>query len=113
MSAANRALNRLAKWRSVLAGWQLGTRPKGDPECDAVRDQRELLLLLRAECNAFTTLCLEKGLFTMEEWDAALAKEADLLSEAHAERFPGFRATDVGLEMDLKVASETMKGWKP
>ncbi|HEU4580902.1 MAG TPA: hypothetical protein VFS67_21735 [Polyangiaceae bacterium] len=79
----------------------------------AVRDQRELLLLLRAEQNAFTTLCLEKGLFTMEEWDAALAKEADLLSKGMEERFPGFRATDVGLEMDLKVASETMKGWKP
>ena len=33
-----RALNVLAKWRTLLAGWQLGTRPKGDPECDAVSD---------------------------------------------------------------------------
>lgn len=113
MSAANRALNRLAKWRTLLAGWQLGTRAKGDPECDAVRDQRELLLLLRAEFNALTALCLEKKLFTVEEWDAQLATEADLLSKGMEERFPGFRATDVGLEMDSKVAAQTMKGWKP
>lgn len=113
MSQAHRALNRLAKWRSVLAGWQLGTRPKGDPECDAVRDQRELLLLLRAELNALTALCLDKRVFAAEEWDAQVAKEADFLSESLAERFPGFRATDVGLEMDSRVAAQTMKGWKP
>jgi hypothetical protein len=33
----NAALNVLAKWRGLFAGWQLGTRPKGDPESDAVR----------------------------------------------------------------------------
>src|SRR5205809_59165 len=43
------ALNRLTKWRSVFAGWQLGTRPLGDPECDAVRDHREVTILMRAE----------------------------------------------------------------
>ena len=112
-SKSFRALNRLAKWRSVLAGWQLGTRPKGDPECDAVRDQRELLLLIRAELNALAALCLEKRLFTAEEWDSTLAREADELSASLAERFPGFRATDVGLEMDSKVAAATTKGWRP
>lgn len=112
MSKAMRALNRLAKWRSVLAGWQLGTRPNGDPECDAVRDTRELLLLLRAEQNAFLALCVQKKLFTIEEWDEALAIEAELLSKDYESRFPGFRATDVGLEMDSKVAAQTMKGWR-
>lgn len=34
-------LNVVCKWRSLFAGWQLGTRPKGDPESDAVRDHRE------------------------------------------------------------------------
>jgi hypothetical protein len=33
-----KALQKLAKWRLIFAGWQLGTRLKGDPECDAVRD---------------------------------------------------------------------------
>lgn len=113
MSVAAQALNRLTKWRALLAGWQLGTRPKGDPECDAVRDQRELLLILRAEVNAIAALCLAKGLFSDKEWDAALAKEADALSESMAQRFPGFRATNVGLEMDSKLAAETTKGWRP
>jgi len=42
------ALNVLAKWRAHFSGWQLGTRPKGDPEGDAVRDHREATILLRA-----------------------------------------------------------------
>jgi hypothetical protein len=59
-----RALNILTKWRTIFAGWQLGTRPKGDPECDAVRDHRELSMILRAEVTAFTGLLREKGVFT-------------------------------------------------
>lgn len=50
------ALNRLAKWRTVFAGWQLGTRARGDPESDAVRDHREATIMLRAEVNALTAL---------------------------------------------------------
>lgn len=46
------ALNKLAKWRSVFAGWQLGTRLKEDPECQAVKDHREVTILLRAEVSA-------------------------------------------------------------
>lgn len=108
-----RALNRLCKWRTVFAGWQLGTRAKGDPECDAVRDSREALLLLRAEVSALAILCLRKGVFSEDQWDGQLAIEADHLSEGLSKRFPGFKATDVGLEMDSKLAVETMKGWKP
>lgn len=37
------ALNILTKWRVLFTGWQLGTRPKGDPEGDAVREHRELM----------------------------------------------------------------------
>jgi hypothetical protein len=53
---AIQALNRVAKWRGLFAGWQLGTRPKGDPECDAVRDHREITILLRVEASALTRL---------------------------------------------------------
>lgn len=113
MSPGVRALNRLAKWRTVFAGWQLGTRATGDPECDAVRDQRELLLLLRAEVNALTTLCVQRGLFTVVEFDAQQGIEADHLCRALEARFPGFKATDVGLEMDSKLAAATTKGWRP
>lgn len=109
MTNGERALNRLAKWRNILAGWQLGTRAKGDPECDAVRDTRELLLLLRAEQNALVTLLVEKGVFSIDEWDAQVATEADLLSKSYEKRFPGYVATDVGLEMTMPDAAETMR----
>jgi hypothetical protein len=107
-------LNKLCKWRSLLAGWQLGTRADTDPECRAVRDHREATLLLRAELTALAGLLIEKGVFTREEYDAKLGAEAVLLDEAMAKRFPGIRTTDQGLEFyDLVKAGVTMEGWKP
>ena len=47
----NQALNRLCKWRAHFAGWQLGTRAKDDPEAQAVRDHRELSMLMRVELS--------------------------------------------------------------
>lgn len=110
-----RALQRLAKWRTVFVGWQLGTRLKGDPEADAVKDHRELSILLRAETTALTGLLLKKGLITPDEYQAALADEAEQLSADYAKRFPGVTATDTGLVMDPQVLNEngTFKGWKP
>jgi hypothetical protein len=107
------ALNRLIHWKTVLTGWQLGSRPLGDPESDAVRHHRELSLLLRAEVNALTGMLIKAGVFTAEEFDAALEEEAELLSADYARRFPGFVATDEGLEIDPLVAMETTKGWRP
>ena len=109
---AQPALNRLAKWRTLLAGWQLGTRPKGDPEGDAVRDHREATLIHRAELTALTGLLIRKGVFTEEEFSAEVETEADLLSESLSKRFPGVTATDHGLTIDRR-ALPWMKGWKP
>jgi hypothetical protein len=110
MADPRRNLNRLAKWRSLFAGWQLGTRPIGDPECDAVRDHREATIIQRAELSALTGLLIEKGVFTAEEFGVVLAHEADQLSQDYERRFPGVKATDIGLEMDGRAA-QTMKGW--
>lgn len=107
-----RALNILAKWRILFTGWQLGTRPKGDPEGDAVRDHRELTILLRAEVTAFTGLLREKGVFTDDEWLAALEREAKLLCADYERRFPGVTAHEDGLTMDKRTLP-WMKGWKP
>jgi hypothetical protein len=107
-----RALNILTKWRTLFTGWQLGTRPKGDPEGDAVRDHRELTIMLRAEVTAFTSLLREKGVFTDDEWMAALQREAELLNQAYERRFPGVTASMDGLRID-KRALPWMKGWKP
>jgi len=111
-SNADRALNRLAKWRQVLTGWQLGTRTTEDPECQAVRDHREATLLLRAEVSALVNLLVTNGVFTTEDWLEQLVVEADELSAALSAKFVGMRATDDGIEYDRRAA-ETMKGWRP
>lgn len=107
---ARRWLETLGKWRAALAGWQLGTRLKGDPEGDAVRDHREATLMLRAEVNALVGLLLELEVFTMETWLAQLGVEAQHLSDAYAAKFPGIVAFEGGLRFDER-ATDTMKGW--
>jgi hypothetical protein len=110
--SALEALNRVAKWRGLLAGWQLGTRPKGDPESDAVRDHREATILLRVESSAIIGLLVRKGVITSQEWMKALEDEADQLSKDYERRFPGAKATDHGLVLDGRVQG-WMKDWKP
>ena len=109
MADPRRALNRLAKWRVFFASWQLGTRPKGDPECDAVRDGREALLMLRADTNALCGLLVQKGVFTVDEWVRAVEIEAKALNRALEERYPGVRATDDGLVIENPEGLETIR----
>lgn len=109
----NRVLQKLCKWRGVFAGWQLGTRPDTDPECQAVRDHREVTMLLRAEVSALTSLLIEKGVFTAGEVGPAVAIEAQFLDKAYEKKFPGISTSDVGVELKLPEALETMKGWRP
>lgn len=106
------AMNHLAKWRALFAGWQLGTRPKSDPEAQAVRDHRELSMMLRVEGNAMVRLLLAKGVFTTEEWQRAVIDECALYEADLEARFPGVRAVDDGLALDKRVLP-WMKGWKP
>ena len=107
------AMNRLAKWRGLLAGWQLGTRPKGDPECDAVRDHREATLIQRCEITALTGLLIKKGVITEDQYAAACTDEAGQLSADYERRFPGVRATDLGLSIDPARVQGWMKEWRP
>lgn len=106
-------LNRLCKWRTVFAGWQLGTRPTHDPECQAVRDQREVLLLLRVELSALTNVLITKKVLTLEEFQLQLLTEVQHMQANLEKRFPGFKATDTGVSIDPKLAAETTKGWQP
>lgn len=110
---ARQALERLFKWRMVFTGWQLGTRAKGDPESDAVRDHREVTILLRAEVSALTLLLVSKGVFTSEEWERTLGIEADQLNADYERRFPGFTTSLTGVHIDVQKAAQTTKGWKP
>ncbi len=106
-------IERLGKWRSVFAGWQLGTRAKSDPESQAVRDHRELTMALRAEVNALTAMLVDKGICTPQQFGDRIQQEAEYLCHQYELRFPGFKATDSGMEMDVHIARDTMQGWKP
>lgn len=102
------ACNRLAKWRSWFAGWQLGTQPASHGPIRALRDASEARLLMRAELTGLASVLLTKGLITEDEYQEAIAREADFLSESLSQRFPGVEATDLGLTMDPR-AVETMR----
>lgn len=109
----DRIINKMTKWRNVFAGWQLGTRSKTDPECQAVRDHREATLMLRAELTAVTRILFEKGICTPEEFIMALAKEAFALDVLLEQKFPGFKSSDDGIVMDVEKAKQTTKNWRP
>lgn len=113
MSKVAEAFNKLAKWRAVFAGWQLGTRPANDPECQAVRDHREVTVFLRAEVNALTRIMLEAKLITPEQLNQIMAEEAEHLNAMYERKFPGMRAEEYGIHYTLPEAANTMKGWKP
>lgn len=110
-----KALNIVAKWRTFFAGWQLGTRAKGDPESDAIRDHREVTILLRVENSALIALMIEKGIFTIDDWTRQLEIEAKALSDNYAQTFPGVTANEDGLVMNPAIIQEygTMEGWLP
>jgi hypothetical protein len=105
----SRAANRLAKWRTVFAGWQLGTRPNSDGESKAVRDHREVTMLMRAELSALTKVLLDKGVCTQVEITEAFTEEYEHLDRAYREKFPGFEATDTGVTITPEPASQTMR----
>ncbi len=96
----------------VFTGWQLGTKAKGDPEGDALRDHREATILLRAEVNTFTKILVSKGVCTEDEFRQALIEEAQQLDKDYEKKFPGMKSTPEGMQYD-KRAIETMRGWKP
>lgn len=100
-------LQALAKWRRVYMNWQLGQRSKGDPEADAVVNHYEMSIIMRAELNALTGLLIQKGVFTALEFTAQLDVEAEQLSAAYAEKFPGFRSEEYGIAIDTAKAQPT------
>lgn len=106
-------LERLTKWRSVFAAWQLGTRSVDDPECKAVKDHREVSILMRAELSAMLKILLDKKVCTVEEFQKQMEEEAEFLSKAYEGKFPGMKATDQGIEYDIPKARETMRNWRP
>ena len=113
LSDVNNVLQKLCKWRTVFAGWQLGTRSKEDPEAQAVRDHREVTMLLRAEVTALTSILIAKGVCTQEEFSLQVGIEAEYLDKAYEKKFPGFSTSLTGVEINVMEAAQTTKGWRP
>ena len=107
-AAAHSALKRLTKWRAILAGWQLGSKAKGQPACDAVRDHREATLVVRAELDALTATLISTGVLNHEEYLKALALAADRNNALLEKRFPGVKTTEQGIELDRDLAKPWM-----
>ena len=102
-------LNRLCKWRQVLAGWHSGTRSMQEPGAKAMRDLMDKWLIMRCEGSAMAALLVRKGVFTAEEYRAQVEHEATLLNLQMEQIFPGFRTIDAGVEIfDIKLAQATM-----
>lgn len=114
-AATKRALERLTKWRRVLAAWQFGAdylmvdKEHCPAPVAAVRDHRELSLLMRAELSALVILLVEKGVFTVDEWEAQLEHEAMHLDVINEQKFPGFVAGDDGMTLHNPEALRTLQ----
>lgn len=104
-----RALHKLTRWRSVFAGWQLGTRSMEDAESNAVRDHREATILMRAELSALVQTLVAAGVIKLADYLTELEKEAARLDADYERLFPGFKATEQGINMTMPEAATTMQ----
>jgi hypothetical protein len=111
----NQAMEKLCKWRAVLAGWHVGSQalldPSGKPTpgLQAMRDLMDKWLIIRVESNAIAVLLIEKGLISREVYLRQYEIEAHHLDKAMAGLFPGFRTTDLGIVIyDMELAMETI-----
>lgn len=113
------ALNKLTKWRVILTGWQTGTRSKGDPESDAIRDHREATLILRAEVSALVRAITtpqsvgRDPVLSLAAYMDLAAEEAVALDLTFEDRFPGAKSTPTGIDLDLAKAQGWLKNFKP
>src|SRR5258708_35491911 len=89
---ANEAMNLVAKWRSFFTGWQLGTRLKGGPQSDALRETHEARILLRVEVTALAGLLIKKGIFYAFEWELQLTRETETLEILLLKHYPRVQA---------------------
>lgn len=104
-------INRLGKWRTVLVGRLLGTRPDTDPQTIGYRRLVDQLHLRDLECAALIYLLIDKKVLTADDITAEMQRKAAELCLAYEREFPGFRATDDGMHIDVANANETTKGW--
>jgi hypothetical protein len=71
-------------------------------------------MIMRAELTAVTKILLDKKVCTLDELRQAMIVEMEYLDSGYERKFPGMRTVESGVEYyDLKLAQQTMKGWRP
>lgn len=104
------ALEKLCKWRTILAGWHHGTGATDKPGVQAMRDLAEKWLIMRTENNALAQLMIDKGVFTAAEYRKQMEQQAAHLDKMMEQRFPGFKTFDGGVHIyDVQLAQQTTK----
>lgn len=106
----DKTINKLCKWRQILAGWIMGSGTKSDPGVQGMRDLQDARLITRVELSAIAALCIKKGVFTAAEFTAQAIEEAEVLDKLYTEKFKGMRTTDEGITIyDIEATKATMK----
>lgn len=103
------ALNRVTKWRRIFTGKMIGSNTDDDPHTVGMNDLQEARIIMRVELTALTGLMIRKGLITQEELAQAIEAEANMLNEDYSRKFPGFKAGNDGMHLEMPLAMETMK----
>lgn len=78
-----------------------------------MRDHRELTIMLRAEVTAIVSVLTTAGITTPEKFTRQVEIEARALDELFEQRFPGISTCEIGVNLKLPEAAETMRGWRP
>lgn len=103
-------LEKLSKWRMILAGWHAGTQSIHSDGVRAMRDLMDKFLVTQVSQRTLTELLLEKGVFSEAEYEAMLDAQAAALDRQLEAFFPGFRTTRHGVQIDdPKLAAETTR----
>lgn len=85
--------------------------PTHPAQTRAIHDLFGDLLRLRAEVSAIQYLLMQAGIIDEQKFGDTIQAECQWLCEQYERQFPGFKATDTGLNIDTSVALKTMQGW--
>lgn len=110
---AMRKLNKVGKWRSILVGRILGTKPADDPPTMGMRDLMDKMVILRVEVSTVTRLLIEKGLVTPDDWFRVMGEEAEALDKMYEAEWPGIHTTDQGVTITNPEGFETIMRKSP
>lgn len=101
------ALNKATKWKSILTGWQVGSRPLGDPESDAVRDHREITILERLEISALKQILVGVE-FSQEEFNQALTIWSQGTDTSKDGAVQEHRAVTISLRVEISALIQVL-----